>query len=72
MSSAPTPDKKAPAPPRLTSRTRRITAHVLVALGSLIAVVALLGGYLRYQIFDSSTRSFGPASTAPAIPPRPL
>ena len=55
MSSAPTPQKEAPAPPRLSSRTRRITAHVCVALGSLIAVVALLGGYLRYQIFDSST-----------------
>lgn len=36
-------------------RGRIITAHVLVVLASLTAVIALLAGFVRYQAFDTPT-----------------
>ncbi len=39
------------------SRRRRILARSLVVLGALVAVLALLAGYIRYQVLDEDTFS---------------
>ena len=44
-----------PPPAQGPSRGRRIAARVLVWLGALLAVVALLAGYVRWQALDTDT-----------------
>lgn len=44
-----------PPPAQGPSRGRRITARVLVWLGALLAAVALLAGYVRWQALDTDT-----------------
>lgn len=39
----------------MASRTRMITAQVLVVVASICAVIALLAGYVRFQAFDHQT-----------------
>jgi hypothetical protein len=46
---------EAKAAPHEAGRGRIITAHVLVVLASLTAVIALLAGFVRYQAFDTPT-----------------
>ena len=36
-------------------RSRLVIARILVVLGALLAAVAAIGGYLRYQVFDDET-----------------
>lgn len=36
-------------------RSRIVIARILVVLGALLAAVAAIGGYLRYQVFDDDT-----------------
>jgi hypothetical protein len=45
------------APPSVkkASRSRRIAARVLVVLGAITAAIALLAGYLHYQVGDEAT-----------------
>ncbi len=45
----------APTPAAGPSKTRILIARILVVLGALIAVVALLAGYVRYQALDTET-----------------
>ena len=44
-----------PPPAQEPSRGRRITARVLVWLGALLAALALLAGYVRWQALDTDT-----------------
>jgi hypothetical protein len=41
--------------PAKAGKGRVITAHVLVVLASILAVLSLLAGYLRFQAFDQQT-----------------
>jgi hypothetical protein len=43
------------AVPAEASKGRIITAHILVVLASILAVLSLLAGYLRFQAFDKQT-----------------
>jgi hypothetical protein len=46
---------KQPAAPPTASRSRLITAEVLVVLASICAVIALFAGYVKFQAFDKQT-----------------
>ncbi len=53
--SEPSPPVAPPAAPSEAGRGRIIAAHVLVVLASLLAVLSLLAGYIRFQAFDDKT-----------------
>ena len=55
VTSAPTTQTDAASASVARSRTRLIAARVLLVLATILAVVSLLAGYVRYQALDTST-----------------
>src|SRR5689334_7948711 len=40
---------------RTTARWRIVTAHILVVLAAILALPAVVSGYIRWQAFDTGT-----------------
>ena len=55
MESAEVPPAVATAQPAATARWRIVTAHVLVVIAAVVALPAVVGGYVRWQVFDTPT-----------------
>ena len=55
MASAEVPQTAAAAEPATTARWRIVTAHVLVVIAAVVALPAVVGGYIRWQVFDTAT-----------------